>query len=389
MNWMPANLPAEAQKALAKYQAARTIQEKIRALEEALSLIPDHKGTEKLRRQLKKRMAELRREAERKAAAKAGRRDLFTVPKEGAAQVVILGSANSGKSMLLRALTNAKPLVAPYQLSTTRPAPGMMLYQDVEIQLVELPAILTEDLQETQFTSRSLGLAKNADEILILLDGASNPARQLERIVALLDDAGVSIKPRRAEVRIEKKDSGGIRLVVFGNFRGSYREVEETLLSVGIRNAVVKVYGDAWMDELEEAVIRETIAKKALIVLNKLDSADPTTVDSIKRFLESHGIPFTAVSAEMGDNLNDLKEKIFRTLDLIRVYTRKDGVVSPKPIVVKRGATVKELAEQIHREMAERMKYARVWGTSVKVQGQQVGPDHILQDGDRVEIYTK
>lgn len=386
---MPANLPAEAQKALAKYQAARTIPDKIKALEEALSLIPDHKGTEKLRRQLKKRMAELRREAERKAAARAGRRDLFMVPKEGAAQVVILGAANSGKSALLRALTNAKPLVAPYQLSTTRPAPGMMLYEDVEIQLVELPAILTEDLQETQFTSRSLGLAKNADEILILLDGANNPVRQLERIVSLLDDVGVSIKPRKAEVRVEKKDSGGIRLVVFGSFRGSYREVEETLKSVGIKNAVIKVYGDAGIEELEEAVIREIIVKKALIVLNKLDSADPATVDSIKKFLESHEIPFTAISAEMGDNLEDLKEKIFRTLDLIRVYTQKDGVVSPKPIVVKKGATVKELAEQIHREMAERIRYARIWGRSVKVQGQQVGPDHILQDGDRVEIYAR
>lgn len=385
---MPANLPAEAQKALAKYQAARTPKEKLRALEEALSLIPAHKGTEKLRGRLKRRMAELRREMERRAAARSGRRDYFTVAKEGAAQVAIIGAANSGKSSLLKTLTNAKPLVAPYQLSTVKPVPGMMLHQGIEIQLVELPAILTEALEETQFTGRSLGLAKNADALIILLDGSNSPARQLAKIVELLDEVGVTIKPRKAEVKVEKKDSGGVRLVVFGKFRGSYQEVVEFLRSVGLRNAVVKVYGDAGLEELEEAVIRDVVAKKVVVALNKLDSADPGEVEKLRKFLEGHGIPFAALSAERGEGLEELKEALLRQLELIRVYTQKDGVVADKPIVVRRGCTVRMLAELIHREMAERMRYARVWGRSVKLQGQQVGPDHVLEDGDVVEIYA-
>jgi len=385
---MPANLPAEAQKALARYQAARTPKEKLRALEEALSLIPDHKGTEKLRGRLKRRMAELRREIERRAAAKSGRRDYFTVAKEGAAQVAILGAANSGKSSLLRALTNAKPIVAPYQLSTTKPTPGMMLHQGIDVQLVELPAILTENLEETQFTGRSLGLAKNADALIILLDGSNSPLRQLAKIVKLLDEVGVTVKPRKAEVKVEKKDSGGIRLVVFGRFEGSYEEVAEFLASVGIRNAVVKVYGEAGLEDLEEAVVREVMVKKAVVALNKLDSADSREVEELREFLKRHGIPFAAISAENGEGVEELKRALLEALELIRVYTQKEGVVSPKPIVVKRGCTIKALAELIHRDMARRMKYARVWGKSVKLQGQQVGPDHILEDGDVVEIHA-
>ncbi len=385
---MPTNLPAEAQKALSKYQVARTIPEKIKALEEALSLIPDHKGTEKLRGQLKRRIAELKREAEKKAAAKTSRRDFFTVPKEGDSQVVIIGSTNSGKSSLLRALTNAKPTVAPYPFSTDKPIPGMMYYEDVEIQLVEVPAILTEELEETQYTTRSLSLVKNSDGVIILLDGLNNPVKQLEKILELLDESGISIKPKKGEIIIEKKDSGGIRIVTFGRLHGTYREVEELLRNVGIKNAVVKIYGDASIEDLEETIIRETIYKKALIVLNKVDSIMPSELDKLKNIIESLQIPFTYISAEKKENLEDLKEKIFKSLRLIRVYTQKDGVVSRKPIVMNENTTVRELAERIHKDLARNMKYARIWGRSVRIQGQQVGSDHTLQDGDIVEIYS-
>jgi ribosome-interacting GTPase 1 len=381
---MPANLPAEAEKALAKYQAARTIEEKIRALEEALSLIPDHKGTEKLRGRIKRRIAELRREAERKASLRAVRRDYFHVPKEGAAQVALIGAANSGKSSLLRALTNAKPQVSSYPLTTTMPVPGMMIYEDVEIQLVELPAILTEGLEETQFTNRSIGFSKNADLILIVLDGARDPASQLERILEIYDESGVSFRRKRCEIEIEKKDSGGIRLVVFGSLRANVRGVEDLLRSVGIRNAVVRVHGEASIEDFEEVVIREMTHKRALIVVNKIDLAAADDLEEVKSIAGE--IPVVAVSAEGGAGLEDLKRQIFNSLDLIRVYTRKAGITSDKPIILPRNSTIRDLAEIIHRDFAEKMKYAKVWGSSVKVQGQRVGPDHVLEDGDIVEI---
>ncbi|MCS7133001.1 MAG: TGS domain-containing protein [Aigarchaeota archaeon] len=384
---MPANLPAEAEKALAKYQAARTIPEKIKALEEALSLIPDHKGTEKLRGRIKRRIAELKRETERRAAARAVRKDYFHIPREGAAQVAVIGVTNSGKSSLLRVLTNAKPKISPYQLTTIEPIPGMMMHEGIELQLVELPAILTEDLEEVHFTNRSIGFAKNSDLILLILDGGRDPASQLKKIMELLDESGIVLGPKRCEIEIEKKDSGGIRLVVFGKLHADPREVIDLLQSRGIRNAVVKIYGDAGIEDFEEVILRDLMHKKAIIIVNKIDQGGREALESIREIVGSK-IPVIGVSAERGDGLDELKEMIIKKLDLIKVYTQKDGVKADKPLAVKQGATVRELAEIIHKEFAEKMKYARVWGRSVKVQGQRVGPDHVLEDGDVVEIFT-
>ena len=385
---MPANLPAEAQKALAKYQAARTIEAKIKALEEALSLIPAHKGTEKLRGRIRRRISELRRMAERKAVARPGRRDYFSVSKEGAAQIALIGAANSGKSSILKALTNAKPLVAPYQLTTTRPTPGMMPYEDVELQLVELPAILTEGLEETSFTSRSIGFAKNSDLILIVIDSSKDPIAQFKKIIELFDEFGLTIKPRKCRVEVERKDSGGIRLIVFGKLKADYREASDLLKSMGIRNAVVRIWGEADLNDLEDSILRELVYKRAIVVFNKMDAADRESLTILEKFLEDNRIPFVEISAENGLGITMLKEIIFKKLGLIRIYTQKDGIKAEKPIVVERGCTVKEVARIIHRELAERMRYARVWGKSVKIQGQQVGPEHVLEDGDVIEIYT-
>lgn len=383
---MPANLPAEAEKALAKYQAARTIEDKIKALEEALSLIPDHKGTEKLRGRIKRRIAELKREAERKAALKAARKDYFNIPKEGAAQIAIIGVANSGKSSLLKALTNAKPQISYYPLTTTLPTPGMMIYDNVELQLVELPAILTENLEETQFTNRSIGFAKNSDLILILLDGELDPAKQLEKILEILSESGITLKPKRCEIEIEKKDSGGIRFVTFGRLKADTREIISLLQSIGIKNAVVKVSGDAGIEDFEDLVIREVVHKKAVIAVNKMDKIGSTSLDLLRKITGSEEVPIIEISAEKGYGLEKLKQVILKSLDLIRVYTRKGGVKSDKPIILPRNSTIRDLAEVIHREFAEKMRYARVWGRSVRIQGQRVGPDHILEDGDVVEI---
>ena len=330
---MPANLPAEAEKALAKYQAARRIEDKIRALEEALSLIPDHKGTEKLRGRIKRRIAELRREAERKASLRAVRKDYFHIPRESAAQVTVIGLANSGKSSLLKALTNARPQVSPYQLTTTKPTPGMMMYGGVEIQLVELPAILTEDLEETRFTNRSIGFAKNSDLILIVVDGMRKPADQLKKILEIFDEAGVSLRPRRCEIEIEKKDSGGIRLITFGRLRTDPREVISFLRSIGLRNAVVKVHGDAGLEDFEELIMRELTYKKAVIAVNKIDLAGIEVIEELKSLVNPEEVPIVGVSAERGDGLKQLQSMIFKALDLIRVYTRKGCLLytSPSP----------------------------------------------------------
>jgi len=385
---MPTNLPAEARAKLAEYSAARTLEEKVAKLEEAIGLIPDHKGTEKLRRQLRRRLAELKRELEERRQRRAGGgRDEFSVEKEGWAQIALLGAANSGKSSLFNALTGARSPVADYPLTTTRPFPGMTLYQDAELQVVDLPSVLTEDLRPTSFASRSIAVARNSDLLLLVADASRDPEAELNELIDLLIDHGISLKQRSCEVKIQRTDTGGLRLVVMGTLRCSYQEVLELLKSYGYRSAIVKVIGDADLDEIEEQVVLQPVYKRAIAVLNKADLVDFEVLAELrKRVAESLKIPVVAASSQDAKSLEELKEVSFRSLEMIRVYTQKDGVVSRKPILMPRGSTVIELAELIHKELARNFRYARVWGKSVRVQGQRVGPDHQLEDGDIVEI---
>ncbi|MEM1948214.1 MAG: TGS domain-containing protein [Candidatus Caldarchaeum sp.] len=385
---MPTNLPAEAQAKLAKYQEARTIEEKIKALEEALPLIPDHKGTEKMRAQLKTTLAKLRKELERKKSTKVSRTDVFAFRKEGAATVVLLGAANSGKSTFLRAVTNAKAEVSEYELTTTKPVPAMMFYEDVGIKIVELPAVITSKLEETPFASRSLAAARTADLIVIMVDGANDPVQQFEKIVETLSDSGMALGVKNYEITVEKKDSGGIRLVVFGKFRDSYDELKQQLNQIGIRNAVVKIYGEAGIDEVVEEVLRPLVFKKAVVALGRSDRCQPENLNILWRRVEQMNLPLFTLSQLNPDSYRKMGERIFQQLELIRIYTQKDGVVNRKPVVLKKGTTVGELAEVIHREIAKELKYAKVWGKSVKIQGQQVGPSHVLMDGDTVELFV-
>ncbi len=384
---MPTNLTAEAQAKLAKYQQARTVEEKIRALEEALPLIPDHKGTERMRAQLKTTLAKLKREAERRKTVKVGRHDEFTVRREGAAQAVLFGVTNSGKSTILASLTNAKPAIAPYTLTTVKPVPGMVLIEDVGIQLVELPSVLTEELEETPFTSRSLAFARNSDLILLTLDCGGDPVQQLDRLVSLLDDGGVVLRERQSTVSVEKKDSGGVRLVVFGNFHATLKDVKDLLEDVGIRHAVVKIYGDATLDDLEDQVLREKVYRRALIVAGRGDLAGDDVLEKLADKAGEYGLPAIVVSEKDPPSINKLRTTILKNLNLIRVYTQKDGVITRRPIVLQERATIQELARLIHKDFAENLRYARVWGRSVRIQGQQVGPSHRLEDGDIVELH--
>ena len=383
---MPTNLPAEAKKKLAEYQAARTNEEKIKVLSEALSLIPDHKGTEKLRRQLRKRLAELRREEEERRRRRVGGTSVFSVKKEGWAQISLIGAANSGKSSILNILTGASSPVADYPLTTQKPYLGMMIYENVEIQIVDLPSILTYDLKETSYASKSIGIARNSDLIAIVVDLANKPLDQLRAVIELLKNHGISIEKKRCEVVVEKKDSGGLRIITMGKTDFSYDELRQLLLDLGLRSAVIKIVGDATLDEVQEQILTETTYKKTVVIFNKADQIPKSQLESIIKQAASYGLRWIYASCNSEEASDNLKKFLFESLEMIRIYTQKDGQPSPKPLLLPRGTTVQELAEIIHRDLAKNMKYARVWGRSVKIQGQRVGPEFVLDDGDLVEI---
>jgi hypothetical protein len=212
---MPANLPPEYKAAEKKFKAASTVAEKIAALEDLISTVPKHKGTDHLRADLRRRLSQLNKEALDQRKRKGGGRDsLYNVPKEGAAQMAIVGFANAGKSSILASLTKATPVIADYPLSTLLPLPGMMPYEDIQFQLVDLPPIANETTD-----GWVSGIIRIADGILIILDLAEDATVQLELILDQLGKWNISTQAektaefrgvtRRALVVANKKDLPG------------------------------------------------------------------------------------------------------------------------------------------------------------------------------------
>ncbi|MDH5390977.1 MAG: 50S ribosome-binding GTPase, partial [Candidatus Bathyarchaeota archaeon] len=189
---MPANLPAEAKHKWREASQARRPQEKIEKLQEFLSLVPKHKGTENLRAQVKRKIAILRKEIAEKKRKKAGvGGPKFFVEKEGDAQIVILGSTNVGRSSLLSLLTNAKVEISNYLYTTKEPTPGMFQYQDLQFQIVEAPALMEGSADRGTWGLQTLTAARNTDGLILMIDLSRDPVEQFSLISGELGKARI------------------------------------------------------------------------------------------------------------------------------------------------------------------------------------------------------
>ncbi len=388
MKHMPTNLPAEARAKWIRVMDARTIEEKIKALEDFISSVPKHKGTERLREWATKRLAELRDELEERRRKRAGSRTSFFVEKEGDVQVTVIGPPNSGKSLLVHKLTGAKTIVADYPFSTTYPVPGMLKYNDVYFQLVDTPPLVSGSLFR-----KVVGLIRNADGALIVLDATSNILHELENLVSLLKREGVLlVKPRgRVVLNVMRTGKLGIRITLMGKLLDATAdEVRKLLESYRIYNAHVKIYGEVTIDDVEQSIFEATVYKPSVVFINKADLASPDrgVVEAIGRALP--GTPVIVGSAITGEGLDSIALTLYNVLEIIRVYTKAPNAPpSQRPLVLRKNATVRDVAIGIHSEFVENFLYARVWGTSVRYPGERVGLDHMLHDGDIVEIHAK
>ncbi len=359
---MPANLPAEAEEALEEYRKARSIAEKIKALERALALIPKHKGTENLRAQLKRRLAELRESCERKS--KGGGFDRYNIKKEGAAQVVIIGYPNVGKSSLLKALTGIDVKIAEYPFTTTEPEIGMLDYEGVKIQIIELPAFQDGFAERRGLLAKYISVIRNCDLLLILLDPWE--AEEQERIIKEeLEIARIKLNKKRPEIYVEKTVCGGIEIIGKEKLKCKVEDVIRLLNSKKIFNACVKVMEEATLENIEEALDRGLCYKKAIFVTSKADLMEKNN--------------YLSVSATTFRGIEDLKRKIWEKLDLIRVYLKPKNEIEKEPVVLKKGSTIEDLAEKLRIKA----RHAKVWRNNKVF---TVGLNFVLQDGDIVRL---
>jgi hypothetical protein len=330
---MPANLTPQYKEAEQRFRQATTHGEKLEALREMLALLPKHKGTEKIQADLRRRVARLEEESEIARRGGAHRLDPGHVKREGAGQWVLLGPPNAGKSALLKALTRAHPEVAPYPFTTRIPQPGMMQFEDVQVQIVDTPAV-TADRAEAYMVN----LARNADGVVLVLDVTA-------------DDVGASAL---------------------------------ALASLLERARVWPAAKPLPADASPLVVVRPV-----LVAPNKCDLDSDGTFTALAREAVDAMLPCFPVSAEHGAGLELLRPTLFRELGRIRIYAKEPGKKPDfeRPFVLPSGATVYALAVAVHKDIAERLKYARIWGHA-RFDGQQVDRDHVLADRDVVELHA-
>jgi uncharacterized protein len=331
---MAANLTPQYLEAEAEFKKATTSEERLACLQRMYSLLPKHKASEKLQAELKKKISEARNEAEedRQKGSKKGSVS-YKVPKQGAGQYVLVGAPNAGKSRLLARLTRATPDVAPYPFTTREPQAGMMSWQDVRIQLVDLPPI-TADFMESYTSS----MVRSADAALLFVD--------------LGDDDG----PFSAEAAID-------------------RLAQAKTVLVGEPPA-----------EIEDFSIAHV---RTLLLANKVDMPGAQDRLDVVRELLASRFPIHAFSAEVGTGEEELRTELYRFLKVIRVYTKRPGKPADmeSPFTCPEGSSLLELASLVHRDFTDKLKSARIWGTGV-YDGQTVTREHILHDKDIVELHV-
>ncbi len=330
---MPANLTPDYQRAEQRYRAAQTPEDQLAALEEMLRTLPKHKGTEKIQADLKRRIKEAREAAVTRRKAGGGK-DPFHVPRQGAGQAVLVGAPNAGKSAIVQTLTDAPVRVAEFPFSTHAPVPGMAYYEDCPIQLVDMPPLTPEHVP-----GGMIGAVRSADIVAVVGNaGSESVAEEIDGILGVL-------RERR------------LRLV---------------------SRPVLPPASDDGPDP-----------KRGLIIASQCDRAGAAENIAVLRELFDTELLILPVSAVSGENMDRLTKTLFELLHVVRVYAKPPGKPPDKsaPFILPVGSTVLYLAEHIHKELASKFKFARLWGDGV-FPGQQVNHDHVLRDKDIVEIHV-
>lgn len=326
---MPANLTPAYKEAEARFRSAVTREEKIACLEDMLRVIPKHKGTEKLQAELRSRLSKLKREPTKRGPT---RKQSHRIPREGAGQVVLVGCPNSGKSSLVAALTHARPEVASYPLTTREATPGMMPFQDIAFQLVDLPPLCAEHVEPWVYD------LVRAGDLVWLVVSIEQPLVGIDLVTDLLGRKAIVLHPAGTGAPTEPRPG--------------------------------------WLH------------KPTLLVVTGIDrEGSQADLAALEELLETPW-PIVPVSCTAGTGWDELGKRTFEALGIVRIYTKEPRKEADRdrPFTLARGSTVGDLARTIHKDIADGLKFARVWGPST-FDGQSVKAAHVLEEGDVVEIH--
>jgi small GTP-binding protein len=389
---MPTNVTPEYLKAEDTYKSAKSPKEKLAALELMLSTIPKHKGTEKMQLQIKRNLSKLKKEVEKEKELKkggGGSGATFFVRKEGAAQVALVGLPNSGKSTLLNKLTGKDVEIGHYAFTTVKPIPAMLPYKGIQIQLVDMPGLIEGVSLGKGMGGPLISAIRAVDAIIILIDLSVDPLKDLDIILTELEAKGLRINKKVPNIDIEKIPTGGIEIIGENYLVDcTPQDVRKILMEERVHNAILTIKENVTLTDIFEVLDSSLEYKKAIIIGTKGDL--PGSKEGLGKLQNNlKNFKVIPVSAINNINMDILPGEIFSILGIIRVYTRSPGgEIDNEAMPMKIDSTALDAAKKVHKTLYKNFKFARVWGDSAKFDGQRVGPEHVLRDGDIIEIHV-
>ncbi|MFX0086816.1 MAG: GTPase [Candidatus Hodarchaeota archaeon] len=391
---MPINLNHEAQVEWDKYLEASSIEEQIAHLERFLGVVVKHKGVENHLRMAKGKLKKLKAQQEKLKQAKKGSGEKWLVPKGEDAQIVIIGNVNSGKSSILNSIARSEAAkVGSYPFTTVKPEIGSITAKGARLQLVELPAIVEGSASGEMSGKLVLAGIRNGDCVVITIDLSQDPIRQFKLIQEELKKGKIRLNTPKPPVTVEKVGSGNIQVFNGHFFEGEGNEaVIEIMRSKGYVNAIVRFHAPTSLNQFLDSLDNTITYLPALIIASKGDfEGSKQNFENFKAYLvESKQIfPLVPTSSYKNEGFNGVEEILFKQLGMIRIFTRNAvGDIADRPIILREGSTVENAIEVLSKKMLKFFRFTRVWGSSAKYDGEKVGLDRILHDGDVIQVFA-
>ncbi|KAJ9206428.1 hypothetical protein DTO166G4_1177 [Paecilomyces variotii] len=365
------------------------ITEKIKEIEDEMRRTQKNKATEYHLGLLKGKLARLRAQLlEPTGGAGSGGGAGFDVSKSGDARVALVGFPSVGKSTFLSKITKTKSEVAAYSFTTLTAIPGVLEYGGAEIQILDLPGIIEGAAEGKGRGRQVISAAKTSDLIMMVLD-ATKRAEQRALLEAELEAVGIRLNREPPNIYLKPKKAGGMKIT----FQTPPKNIDEKMISNILRdykllNCEVLIRDeDATVDDLIDVIMKDHRKYiKCLYVYNKIDSVSIDFLDKLAR--EPHTI---VMSCELDLGIDDVVERVWKELRLIRIYTKRKGVDPDfnEALIVRSNSTIEDVCDHIHRTLKETFKYALVWGASARHIPQRVGLGHVVADEDVVSIVAK
>ncbi len=360
------------------------IEEDIRAIEEEITKTKYNKATEGHIGRLKSKVARLRDEVQKRASSKTGGEG-FSVKKSGDASVVLVGFPSVGKSTLLNSLTGTESAVAAYEFTTLDVVPGAMEHKGATIQILDLPGLVRGAASGRGRGKEVIAVIRNADLTVILLD-----VFQLVHYDVLLQElyeAGIRVNSKPPDITIKKKARGGVNISSTVDLDLDEDTIKTILGEYRIHNANVLIRENISIDQLIDAVLSNRKYLLGIVVINKIDLADEYALRACKeKFPDA-----ILVSADKKVHIEELKDRLFEKLGFIRIFMKPQGKAADleEAMIIRYGATIGDVCDKLHRDFRKRFRYAQIWGTSAKHEGQRAGLDHTMDDNDILTLVLR